>query len=99
MSDNLDNNPIHQGGELMAITWSYAACIYLKIDPHIVFHENGYKSGGRDIVENFSEGRYFGVPLLQWCGMTYEEERAKAINAKPFPHMINWVCRLNNYLA
>src|SRR6476659_315301 len=56
--------------EMMAIAWSYAACMHLKIDPHFVFHENGYKGGGASIVKNFEKGNYIGVPVLQWLGMT-----------------------------
>lgn len=56
--------------EMMAIAWSYAACIFLSIDPSFVFHEQGYKGGGAGIVENFRQGRYIGVPLLQWLGMS-----------------------------
>ncbi|GEO10038.1 hypothetical protein [Segetibacter aerophilus] len=98
MIDNLGNNPIHQGGEMMAIAWSYAACIHLDLDPHIVFHKDGYKGGGDTIVENFSNGNFMGVPLLQWCGMTYDEKRAREMNAKPYPHMISWLCLQNKYI-
>src|SRR5438270_13170766 len=35
--------------EIMAIAWSYAACIHLSIDPFFVFHEQGYR-GGRDYI-------------------------------------------------
>ncbi len=98
MNDNLGSNPIHQGGEMMAIAWSYAACIHLNIDPHIVFHEDGYKGGGHALVENFTERRFIGVPLLQWCGMAYDDKKAKEMNAKPYPHMISWLCHQNNYI-
>src|SRR5688572_24737910 len=48
--------------EMMAIAWSYAACIHLDLDPKIVFHENGYNGTGENIVENFNAGIYFGTP-------------------------------------
>jgi hypothetical protein len=89
MNDDLGNDPIHQGGELMAIAWSYAACVHLEIDPHIVFHEHGYKGGGAEIVENFNAGRYFGVPLLQWYGMTKERPQLPADIT--FPKMLCWL--------
>ena len=92
MDDNLEGNDLHQGGELMAIAWSYAACVFLKIDPHVVFHEDGYKGGGSHIVENFSKGNYFGVPLLQWCGMTYDQKTGAENGQKSFPSMIRWTC-------
>jgi hypothetical protein len=55
--------------EMMAIAWSYAACTHLGIDPYFVFHDEGYNGGGKEIADNFNEGRYFGVPMLQWTGM------------------------------
>lgn len=79
------------GEEMMAIAWSYAAALHLKIDPLVVFHENGYKNGGNSIVENFSEGRYFGLPLLQWAGLTLDEKNATLQNLEPFPKMLRWI--------
>jgi len=76
--------------EMMAIAWSYAACIHIQLDPRIVFHENGYKGGGNNIVENFKEGRYIGTPMLQWCGMTIEPKHR--IPGKPvYPQMLKWL--------
>ena len=73
--------------EMMAIAWTYAACIHLAIDPALVFHEQGYKGGGSSIVENFQNGRYFGVSVLQWVGMTTENATTAAV----FPAMIKWM--------
>jgi hypothetical protein len=74
--------------EMMAIAWSYAACIFLDIDPSFVFHKNGYKEGGDNIIENFKEGRYIGVPLLQWLGMTTTDSN---IGQPLYPAMIKWL--------
>lgn len=92
MSDDLENSDLHQGGEMMAIAWSYAACIHLELDPAFVFHEEGYKSGGKNIIENFQQGGNIGVPLLQWCGMTFDKNQAEKHQTKPFPHMQAWTC-------
>ena len=73
--------------EMMAIAWSYAACIYLQIEPEFVFHNHGYRDGGTSIVENFKEGRFIGVPLLQWLQMT----AAPGSTAPGYPHMIKWM--------
>jgi hypothetical protein len=73
--------------EMMAIAWSYAACIYLDIDPAFVFHNEGYQGGGSSIIENFRAGRYFGVPMLQWLGMTTTSESSEVI----YPAMIKWI--------
>jgi hypothetical protein len=79
------------GDELTAIAWSYAALRYLDLDPAVVFHAEGYKGGAQSIIENFTAGRYFGVPLLQLYGMSLEPKRAAELNAAPFPNMLRWL--------
>lgn len=89
---NLDKDEdLKLSGELMAIPWSYAACLHLQIDPAVVFHNDGYKGGGENIIENFSEGRYFGVPMLQWIGLTYEPHKAAEHDGEPYPKMKKWL--------
>ena len=56
---------------MMVIAWTYAACLEIGIDPRIVFHPDGYKVGSESILENFGEGRFFGVPMLQYVGLTH----------------------------
>lgn len=73
--------------EMMAIAWSYAACIHLDIAPSFVFHGHGYQGGGEHILQNFNEGRYFGVPMLQWLGMTTATPGAGAV----YPAMQKWL--------
>src|SRR5580698_10672688 len=58
--------------EMTSIAWSYAALCHLALDPAVVFHCDGYKGGAASIIENFTAGRYFGVPLLHACGMAVE---------------------------
>lgn len=91
LNDNVDSDITDGGNEMAAIAWSYAACKYLNIDPHIVFHEQGYKGEGASIVSNFSDGRCFGVPLLQWYGMTYEAKSGNELQVDPYPNMVNWL--------
>ncbi len=79
------------GFEMAAIAWSYAAALHIGIDPLIVFHGNGYKGGGTNIVENFRQGRFFGVPILQWLDMTCEPRQAEPLGQKSFPHMRKWL--------
>lgn len=76
--------------EMMAIAWSYAACIHLELDPYIVFHESGYNGGGNNIVENFNTGHFFGIPSLQWCEMTTEPLNAKR-GDEVYPKMKKWL--------
>ena len=81
----------NDGDELAAIAWSYAAIRWLGLDPAIVFHEAGYRGSSRAFIENFSAGRYFGVPLLQWYGLTIEPRRGKSSEHEPYPHMLRWL--------
>jgi hypothetical protein len=75
------------GDEMAAIAWSYAAALAAKIDPCIVFHDQGYKGEGASIAENFAEGRYVGVPMLQYYGLA----RLAADDGEKYPAMIKWL--------
>jgi hypothetical protein len=77
--------------EMMAIAWSYAACLYLQLDPYFVFHDEGYKGGGSYIADNFKEKKYFGLPMLQWIGLAADEKNAATLKVHPFPKMIKWL--------
>ena len=68
------------GEEMAAIAWSYAAALRLGLDARVVFHDAGYRGGSVSMVENFEAGRYVGVPMLVWLGLT---ER--------YPEMIRWL--------
>jgi hypothetical protein len=58
------------GNEIAAIAWSYAAAVALQLDLAILFHDDGYRGGASALRDNFSAGRYIGVPVLVWLGMT-----------------------------
>jgi hypothetical protein len=73
------------GMEMAAIAWSYAAALHIGIDPSVVFHAGGYRNGSASLLENFAAGRYVGLPILQWVGMT------AASGARPFPSMQRWL--------
>jgi len=77
--------------EMMAIAWSYAAGVHLGLPPEVVFHDGGYKGGSRSLIENFTAGHYFGVPMLQWVGMAYEPRRAEELGVLPYPVMARWL--------
>jgi hypothetical protein len=85
------NLAVGGGEEMGAICWSYAAALHLGIDPAIVFHPHGYRSGSDSLLENFRAGRYLAVPLLQWMGLTYEARQAAEHGCAPYPHMIRWL--------
>jgi len=81
------------GLEMGAIAWSYAAAMELGLPPETVFHAAGYKSGGAGIVENFGRGHYFGVPILQWLGMTTQRTEITPQDAAGlcYPTMQKWL--------
>jgi hypothetical protein len=77
--------------EMMAIAWSYAAAVHLGIPAEVVFHPDGYKGGSKSLIENFAEGRYLAVPMLQWLGMTHDAKRAAELGVAPYPQMTRWL--------
>jgi hypothetical protein len=79
------------GDEIATLAWSYAAACHLGLDPAVVFHSGGYKGGASSLVENFTAGRYIGVPLLQLYGMTVEPRLAATRGVQPYPHMLRWL--------
>ena len=79
------------GDEMGSVAWSYAALRHLELDPAVVFHAAGYKGGAASLIENFTAGRFIGVPLLQDYGMTVEPQRAAALGVEPHPHMLRWM--------
>ncbi len=94
--NNLDEHSIEkreqrEAEEMMAIAWSYAVCVHLEIDAGFVFHDEGYKNGGSSIAENFKQGHYFGVPMLQWTGMALEKKNEEQPELPVYPKMIKWL--------
>ena len=77
--------------EMMAIAWSYAAALHLRLPPEVVFHPDGYKGGSGSLIENFAEGRFLAVPMLQWIGMTYDEKRSEELGTAAYPVMARWL--------
>lgn len=79
------------GEEMMAIAWSYAACIHLGIDPGVVFHPAGYQGASAWYVEQYTAGNMLYVPILQWAGFCYDTVKAAEHGTLPYPHMIKWM--------
>lgn len=77
--------------EIMAIAWSYAACILLNIDPYFVFHDEGYKDGSDYIIDSCNDHSYLGLEMLQGIGMTANETNARRLHIPAYPHMIRWL--------
>jgi hypothetical protein len=78
------------GAEMAAIAWSYAAALHLGLSPEVVFHPAGYGGGSASLLENFTHGRYLGVPLLQWFGLTTEPSSMHTSGLR-YPHMTAWL--------
>jgi len=76
--------------EVAAIAWSYAAALYLELNPRVVFHEGGYKGNSESLLMNFSLGVYIGVNSLEEAGMTATGENARKLAVEPFPQMLKW---------
>jgi len=79
------------GEEMAAIAWSYAAALYLGIDPAVVFHSGGYSGGSQAILSNFAQGRYVGVPVLEWLGLAADGKTAALLEIERYPHMLKWL--------
>ena len=79
------------GQEVAALAWSYAAALHLGLPPSVVFYPASYHDFGNELVGNFADGRYIGVPLLQTYGMTLDRQRAERAGASPYPHMLKWL--------
>ena len=77
--------------EVHAIAWSYAAIVYLGLDPRIVFHEGGYGVESERLLSNYNLGVYIGANGLQDAGLTVTGERAAKLGVAPYPHMLKWL--------
>lgn len=80
-----------EGFEMVAMAWSYAACLHINLDPAIVFHDSGYRGQGSYILQTYNDGSYVGLPMLQYLGMAYDKKKAAELNALPYPNMVRWL--------
>lgn len=91
LTDTVVVNEQSQGGEEMAaIAWSWAALKHLDIAPEVVFHPEGYKGDADSIIENFSQKRYFGVPVLAYKEMCIDFRYDTEHLENRFPKMLKW---------
>jgi hypothetical protein len=89
-SDNMRASWPEMGDEITATLWSYAALTHLGFAPEFVFHKEGYRGGSQWFIDNFTKGKYMGLPLLQWFKMAHSDD--DVLNGKPaFPVMQNWM--------
>jgi len=79
------------GFEMMALAWSYAACLYVGLDASVVFHNGGYKGGSDAILVAFNTGSYIGLPMLQYLGLAYDTKNSEELGILPYPNMVHWL--------
>lgn len=79
------------GFEMMALAWSYAACLHIGLDPSVVFHDGGYKGEGDTLLQAFANGSYIGLPMLQYLGLAYDKKKSEELGILPFPNMVHWL--------
>ncbi|MBL7825672.1 MAG: aspartyl/asparaginyl beta-hydroxylase domain-containing protein [Saprospiraceae bacterium] len=89
--DMTKGDPNAMGLEIAAILWSYAALTHIGLPPESVFHTNGYRGSNQWFIDNFTQGSYMGLPLLEWMGLTAGVEKARLMGVEPFPHMLKWL--------
>ena len=77
--------------EAAAICWSYAACLHLRLDPRVVFHEQGYHGRSESLLLNFDLGVFPGLPELVSAQMALTEVEARSLGLAPFPSMQKWL--------
>lgn len=88
---SLDSVSNDAGEEMAAIAWSYAASVAIGLDPAILFHEGGYRGGSKAMIENFTNGRDVGVPLLAAYDMTVGWRGRNPDGELRYPHMLRWL--------
>ncbi|MGZ8828760.1 MAG: hypothetical protein ACXW2Q_00120, partial [Thermoanaerobaculia bacterium] len=77
--------------EFTAIAWTWAASRHLDIEPADTFHEEVISGNGPTLLENFSTGRFVGVPMLQYWGLAVEAKNAASQGVDAYPHMLRWL--------
>jgi len=77
--------------EIAAIAWTWAAAVFLELHPDDVFHQDVISGNGPTLLENFREGRFVGVPMLQHLGLTVDERHASERGVAPYPHVLRWL--------
>lgn len=90
-ADNISGDLDAGAAEMGAIAWSWAAKEHLGIAPELLSHAEGYKGDSENMINNFNSGRYFGVPILQWPGMTMDPDPRLLAKDNAYPKMIRWL--------
>ncbi|MCO5951174.1 hypothetical protein [Mucilaginibacter flavidus] len=79
------------GFEMLALAWSYAACLHIGLPASVVFHNGGYKGEGEHLLQTFANGSYIGLPMLQYRGLAYDKKKSAEMGVLPYPNMVRWL--------
>ena len=74
-----------------ADAWSYAALLYLGLDPHVVFHSDGYQGKSESLLFGFSLGVYPGANVIVKAGLAAVGEDAIRLGVPSYPQMLKWL--------
>ena len=78
--------------EMAALAWSYAAIRHLNLPTEIVFHDQGYQNGSKELIEAFDNGTGPGLPMRIWFGVTAcPHGHQLGDGTQPFPKMDRWL--------
>ncbi|MEQ8909056.1 MAG: hypothetical protein RIC95_07680 [Vicingaceae bacterium] len=77
-----------EGDEIATICWSYAAAKHIDFPIEALFHDNGYKNDALWLKEQFLNGSYIGLPLLEWMGLCESQSES---DFEAFPKMKKWL--------
>lgn len=75
--DATDGMKQKEGEEMAVLIWSFLAAKEIGIPADVVFHQNGYKGDSDWLLENFSNGTYIGMPLLEWMKIAKQKKNGE----------------------
>jgi hypothetical protein len=78
----------------VVVIWSFISFIEIGIAPSVFLHPVGCLSGSKSILENFGEGRYFGVPIIEWFGMLKRTNNTLINTTISYPKRLSWLMLL-----
>ncbi len=73
-----------EGYEMGVLVWSFFAAEYAGVPLEFVFHPDGYKGDSAWLIENFTNRKYIGLPLLEWMKIVRRTENGE-------PEVISWL--------
>ena len=77
--------------EMAALAWSFAAITHIGISPEVVFHQEGYQGGSKELIAAFETATGPGLPMLAWFGMIANPNGPQDDALPRFPKMHHWV--------